>query len=261
MILPAGEVIERKKVKNASIASLLPKKRWFYLKIFSSMGKGWAIFEDRKRVLAAYFQDGFSDYFGSMAAGRIAQALKDCEIEVGLLGKVAELFVAMHPEVKIDGEVESVFVEARVLDAIDAAVGRISVDMFTEEWEEGRDVAETAQVDLTEKVEKCVEEKTEKTVANFEEFVYSLKDFTGICRGFEGDFEAIVYIKGGEVVGAIVRDGELEIKGEAALFYLDRPLEVEVKECDVEVPDEAKCGESERSVETLYAELDRRAER
>lgn len=290
------------RVQNVSIEDILydrrfkwkGKKDWFYLKVFSPFGNGWVIFENKKKVFAAYFNDGFLEHYGSNALGRIASALRDCELEVGWLGKkVASLFAMMNPDTVVRGEREAplAFMDARTADAFDVAVGKIDVSMFTEEWEEegelpekkedaDKDAGKGVEVDLEEasdvkeevvekaepEVKKLEKKKTREWsggkvgwVVSFEEFLQGLDGFTGICKGKdrESEFEVEVYLKDGKVVGAVVRDEDVEVKGSAALFYIERALEVELIEGDFEVPEGAECVEDGRSVEALYQELDR----
>ncbi len=115
---------------------------------------------------------------------------------------------------------------------------------------------ETTQITKKEtqeqKVEKPAEvvkpelhESAEKEVGvteNFEEYILKeLKDFTGIVKGVGNDRVAIIFVKDGELIGAKVSIGNETYEGLSALYYLEFPAKVVVKELnDVQVDEKCK---------------------
>lgn len=108
---------------------------------------------------------------------------------------------------------------------------------------------EEEKAEYKEIEEKVVTEKVVTEVDNFENFILNLKDFSdvvntnfsGIVKGIGKDRTATVYLKNGRVVGArVVMDGE-EFEGPSALYYLDFPAKVVLKELeDVNVDESAR---------------------
>jgi len=84
----------------------------------------------------------------------------------------------------------------------------------------------------TESKEKSEVEESVET-DNFEEFVLNIEDnFTGVVKGVGKDRVATVYIKDGELVGAEVSFDNEKFEGVSALYYLEFPAKVIIKELD-----------------------------
>ncbi|WP_457549174.1 DUF2226 domain-containing protein [Archaeoglobus sp.] len=89
------------------------------------------------------------------------------------------------------------------------------------------------------------EEESEKEVGvteNFEEHILrEFKGFTGIIKGIGNDRVATIYMKNGKLVGAKVSIGNETYEGLSALYYLEFPAKVVVKELnDVQVDENCK---------------------
>ncbi len=102
---------------------------------------------------------------------------------------------------------------------------------------------EVEKEEVEEEVKKEEKEEIEKVIEtrNFEDFILNIKDFSGIVKGMGEDRTATIYVKDGKIVGAKVSLNGEEFGGASALYYLDFPAKVVMKELnDVNVDENIK---------------------
>ncbi|MDW7990338.1 MAG: hypothetical protein RMH75_06740 [Archaeoglobaceae archaeon] len=113
-------------------------------------------------------------------------------------------------------------------------------------------------------IDKKLEEKQKEEIIvdknwiiNFQDFLDSLskKGFTGIVKGVEETMEFTAYLLNGKIVACIVKDNEIELRGNSALLYLDSPAKVIIEEKkpeEIVFPEDAKCGVDEDVKNAFY---------
>jgi hypothetical protein len=69
-----------------------------------------------------------------------------------------------------------------------------------------------------------------KEVNNLEDYILNIKDFTGILKGIGKDRVATIYLKNGNIIGAKVELENEVFKGLPALYYIEFPAKVIMKE-------------------------------
>jgi len=116
-------------------------------------------------------------------------------------------------------------------------------------------------IEKAEEVEKVeeVKEVEELHVENFEDFILSIGEFSGVVEGFGEDRVATIYIKDGDLVGARVRVNGNEFLGVSALYYLEFPARVVMREGDVSIDENCKVQivtDREKLMERLGIRLD-----
>lgn len=282
--LPSGDLVKKVKAENAKLSDVIPKKnkKIFAIRV-TGEGTGWVVLQGKKKVLGAYYND-ISETFGEGALAKIANELrKGCTAEVEMLPKhVVDLYFQLNPAAIVNKEIDLAMFESRIQDLENSIGDGIDVSQFTEEWENQDEeyysnLVNTAPESITTSITvsqmeeegssegakeetKIVAESTEKhkkTVDNLSEFISSLKGFTGRVFARDGSTDFEIYVKDGEVVGALVKDEDFEIKGLPALYYLDTRAEVSVEEGQFEVPADLVCEEDPSAVKAFYTELDR----
>lgn len=263
--VPAGEPVRKVKVEGATFEDVIPKKKGVFTIKVTGHGSGWAIFEGNKRVIAAFYDKNTKQLFGEAALSEImAEFRRGCTVEVETLPKrVAELYVKLNPSVAILKDLKSAVTESRIMDELER-VTVTNVDQFTEEWEEGKvedTEISTTETDETEEWREVAipeqKESKEQRVENLYDFALSLKDFRGkiVAHGDIEDYE--LYVDRGKIVGAIVRSGDIEMKGLSAIYFLETPAVAKLEEGDFEVPEEARCEENSIAVRAFYSEVDK----
>lgn len=126
---------------------------------------------------------------------------------------------------------------------------------------EDLEIIEPLRVALIDK--KPEEKQKEEIIAdknwvmNFQDFLDSLskKGFTGIVKGVEETMEFTAYLLDGKIVACIVKDNEIELRGNSALLYLDSPAKVSIEEKkpeEIVFPEDAKCGVDEDVKNAFY---------
>lgn len=292
---PAGKKITEITLKLKTLEEVSEKlKRRCVLIKFSGAGEGWVII-NRKKIVAAYFF-GKEEYPGLRAVAEIEKILKEgCRVSVFEMdSRILGVFTGMYPEIAIDEDVKNASFGARIRSDTENAAVTAESSQFTEEWEESTtDSSALASTEKkvereevqkeaeTEEIEEATEQvdvkedllhtlrgalgeenriKREASVINLQDFIdqLSIERFSGIVRGYDGSIEITVYMKGGNISAAIVKDEDIEIKGDPALFYLETPARVLVEEKaaeDVVFPEDAVCGVDEDARSKLYRSL------
>lgn len=265
---------------------------------FSGEGNGWIILNRKKIVAAYFrgMEEHYGLRAIADVERMLRDGCRVSFFEI--TEKILPVFTGMYPEIAINEDTKSASFGARIHSDTEEAMISVNHTQFTEERElevqaENTDITppekkeevreETQKEEETEKMETAgVEVRgelldslrtalTEKeitkeripketNVVNFQSFLDTLaaEKFSGIVRGYDGSIEMTIYMKNGEISAATVKDGDIEIKGNPALFYLETPARVFVEEKpaeDVVFPEDAACGVDEDARSKLYRSL------
>ncbi len=188
----------------------------------------------RKGYLKIYWKDSNDIYQASMV-------VEDGKITMGEVEFVkSKRSVRGRDILKVISNIDYAVIEVYSVDSKEMeSIHTMNDESYKLEREEERKTKE-AEKDVEKvtegEVERAVEEKEEegKTMEteNFEDFILNLNDFTGVVKGIGKDRTAVVYVKDGRIVGAKVSLNGEEFEGVSALYYLDFPAKVTLKEME-----------------------------
>lgn len=284
---PAGDKVQDIRLNHTALSDLINKikTKTGVVKIKTQNGNGWFLISEKK-IHAAYFCRNSEELLGDAGLVVIEQELKNFA-EVGVYkipNKIIPFYRSLYPELVV-GDYKNVSVEVRMKDEIStASKSDVNVSQFSEEWEEAKETEkpkeertdilekeekterkdEISNIEVSENVRKALEEEIEeeveieKDVENFEEFLYSLKGFTGVVHGVEGSSELTAYMLNGKIVGASLKDEDLFFTGNSALFYFDTPAKVKAirkKPEDLIFPPEMRCEDVSEAKRSIYKSI------
>lgn len=282
---PTGKRMMTLHTKQTSLIDIRKniKKKCVLIKIQDRFN-AWVIFNG-DYIVASYFEDTENLLVGKQAISEIDRKLKEENpINVYELdSKLMDMFCKIYPDVKVMEKVESAVISERMRDNAEVVSKEVADNsQFTEEWESGLiekkesvpqnlenvpPKLEIAYQDVLDKKALSEEPKKEEKKAieeeivaedNYFEFIRSLKNFTGIVTGQDGSIELTAFLKDGEIVAAIVKDEDIEIKGLSAILYFDtsaRIRAVRKSPEDLRYPEDAKCEEDEDAKSSFYKSI------
>jgi hypothetical protein len=210
-----------------------------------SFGTGWVAVE-RGRVIAAFYEDGQEQLFGIDALSRLCQSsisaeLYECD------GRLLETLVRIFPEISIGRSYRDLMLEIRSLDLIDTIVGPKFVEPAASSPSGA--VSQESEVGLVD------EHDNAGLVANIEEYLSKIGDFTGIVEASDGGLNFSFWVREGKIVAALMDDGGIKVGGNSVLYFCGIPAKVRRSPWQ-DPPPEARCSENEREVRALLASLE-----
>ncbi len=209
-----------------------------------SFGAGWVAVE-KDRVIAAFYEDSQGQLFGIDAFSKLCQfgisvELYECD------RRLLETLVRIFPEISIGRSFRELILEIRSLDFIDTLVGMKFVEP----------VASSCEAVSEDNESEVIGEQGEADqVANLEEYLCKLDDFTGIVEAFDGELNFTFWIKEGKIVAAMMDENGMKVKGNSVLYFCGIPVRVK-KAAWQDPPADARCSENEREVRALLASLE-----